>query len=210
MLNSEYSSLRALYRHEKISPSVTVLSPRPGCFALVRTELDLLHHVVAEFDRTGSPYNQMIILERVHRRGVWAPVREHTELSVLLTERVSYTSNWNRIPFEVYAQEIRKHLLTAPRQPHPGSWMDARFLANGERTTSRVLWSGYAINAATLAGLGLMGWGAWGVPGAIRARRVRAGKCAKCRYDLRGLGEATPRCPECGAERIERPEKDTD
>jgi hypothetical protein len=77
--------------------------------------------------------------------------------------------------------------------------LDELLRASGQTTRTRMLWSGYVINAATLVGLGLIGWGSVGAFVAVRARR-RIGKhqCAKCRYDLRGLVEATPRCPECG------------
>jgi hypothetical protein len=161
----------------------------------MRVESEVLEHVVSEFDRTNSWFNRMVLFEHVHRRGVWAPTWERAAITVSLTARMSHSVQFTGLP-SIYAEAISEHVATAPRQPHPGSWMDANFLAHGETESTRVVWSGYAINAATLVGLGLIGWGACGVPGAIRARRVRAGKCAKCRYDLRGLGEA--RCPECG------------
>ena len=64
----------------------------------------------------------------------------------------------------------------------------------------RQFWSGYAINTATLLGLGMFLWFApLAVCDAWRAWRYRrAGGCAHCGYDLRGLPHGAPACPECG------------
>ena len=187
-----------------ISANVFAVSDRPGFAAEIRTEIDLLRHIVAEFDRTNSEHHGIMILELVDRRGLWAPTGEHVELRMACTGRVKATVNRAEVPPAEGVKAIRSHLASAPRQPHPGSWMDANFLTHGETETSRVLWSGYAINAATVGGFGLIGWGSVGAFVAIRARR-RIGKdqCAKCRYDLRGLAEGVVVCPECGAERVD-------
>ena len=185
-----------------VCPDVIAISPRPGFVATVRVEAELLAHVLAEFDRTESRYEGMMICEGVYRRGVWAPTHERANMSVILNERIAYAITLLHHPYELYAGEIRKHLATAPRQPQPGSWMNADFLAHGETESSRVLWSGYLVNAATVVGVVVMGWGAWGTMGAITVmRRARAGRCMWCGYDLAGLGAEVRVCPECGAER---------
>ena len=72
-------------------------------------------------------------------------------------------------------------------------------IAYGKWTGSTIVWSGYAINIATIAGLSLWLWftpivvrDAW------RAWRRKPHMCAACGYDLRGL--AANVCPECGVE----------
>jgi hypothetical protein len=187
---------RHLQGYRALEPRITVRALRPGFERELRKEMDLLEHVIDGFARSHSMYDGVRLWEYIHRTGWWAPTRESAEHSLLLSERQWSGGYLIRVPFEEYAQAFRAQLADAPRQPAPGSILDELLRANGQTTRTRVLWSGYLINAATIAGLGLIGWGAWGVPGGIRARRVRAGKCAKCTYDLRGLGEA--RCPECG------------
>jgi hypothetical protein len=165
----------------------------------VRGELELLEHVVRELVRAHCDEDSIGITEQVNRSGVWAPTAERRRISMFLYERSGkrFVYRIGVDSHEHAAGLLREHLATAPRQPHPGSMLDELLRASGQTTRTRMLWSGYVINAATLVGLGLIGWGSVGAFVAVRARR-RIGKhqCAKCRYDLRGLVVA--RCPECG------------
>ena len=77
-------------------------------------------------------------------------------------------------------------------------------VATGMWTGSKANWSGYALNALTVLGLGTFLWFTlrflWDWWRAHRIR-ARAGKCLVCAYDLGGLPEATSVCPECGSAR---------
>lgn len=199
--SDRHNFIRLIRGMEKISRGVTVMSPRRGFSATVRKEIELLDHFVAEFDRTDSKYNGLGISERVHRRGVWGPTHENVSIDLFLYPRLQVMADSFGDEGPHFASVLREQLAAAPRAPGPESWLDESFLTTGHTHRSRVMWSGYAINAATLVGLGLIGWGSVGAFVAVRAqRRAKAHQCHVCRYDLRGITQA--RCPECGAERI--------
>jgi len=84
--------------------------------------------------------------------------------------------------------------ITLPPKQDTGPWKyEYRILP------LRPIWPGFAINTAFYAAILWLLFTLPGVPFALRRRRrIRRGLCPACAYDLRGRGNDSKTCPECG------------
>ncbi len=135
----------------------------------------------------------------VRRSGFFAPTIERRELLLL-----QVTLADGSLPTPAQDQSIRASLadLLDAMGRHPS---ESAMLRGGPTTISRVLWSGYVINAFALVALGMVGCSLWrgvrrGVVAPwfedIRHSRVERGLCPRCRYDVSTVPSDV--CPECG------------
>ena len=138
----------------------------------------------------GPPdYSQFINFvydDRPRRTGFWALTR------LVEGERLVPWAPPGAVSPAMFLPARRALALSEPKFAH---------LGERDALTSRILWSGIALNTATIVALMGFLWSIVWVPRGyvrfIRGRRRRIGLCPNCRYDLAGLTSDT--CPECGS-----------
>ncbi len=149
-------------------------------------------------DPTGAP-GSIAFRSIVRRPGFFAPTRERRE--VLILRITMYDGS---TPTPAQESSIRASLadLLDATGHHP---FDGGVLRGGPTSVSRVLWSGYVINALVFPALAVVGVSLWrGVRSGIvspwiediRQGRTARGLCPRCCYDVSAV--ASPVCPECG------------
>jgi hypothetical protein len=143
--------------------------------------------------------------------GRWSATRRRMHAYLSDDEAVGpYDEDWDYAPPESSEAAIamRKPAVEALQQRGLESARRGglELIADGDWTGTFGLPSGYAINIATLLGLAMFLWCApLTVRDAWRAWRFRgATACKSCGYDLRGLPDGAPACPECGSPRSAR------
>ncbi len=133
------------------------------------------------------------LAETIRRNGWWLPVSE------TVTVGPSITPSSGVRPTDSEIQTI-----VASWFDSNGEETSARLFRAGTVTTSRILWSGYFLNAVTLAAVLLLATSLATFTRWRRSRRVRRafakGLCPGCRYSLVGTpaSGALTTCPECG------------
>jgi len=163
-----------------------------------RGDLDMLEFAVRQLKQVDPQIRRIEIGDMRERIGLWGHTHEVRWIFLRLYDEFDLKGG-ARFVFEGdrewQTQQLREQIGLAPIPADHPIWVDHSLLTMGYTQRRRTLWSGYAINSATIIGLGLIGWGGLGTFVAVRARRrVKAHQCVKCRYDLRGLAQA--RCPE--------------
>ncbi len=144
------------------------------------------------------------ILQGQRDFGVWAGTRRRMSAYLNDFEAVGpYDKDWDYAPPET--REESDGLRTAAMDALRGSALESvwrgrtELIADGDWSGTHAVWSGYAINTATVVGFVM--W-VWFTPvvvmDVVRWRRGRRVACTRCGYDVRGLGEGARVCPECG------------
>ncbi|MEL6329044.1 MAG: hypothetical protein AAFR38_05245 [Planctomycetota bacterium] len=154
----------------------------------------------------GSEHEFRLVswMQGTYQTGWWAPTLASEREPVLVTISDHSSSSRERADMAT----LRAIHDAAPGERSP--WLSASleeldvYIDRGgpER---RVLWSGWALNAASLLSFVLFVWSCFAFSFTIPARwrkltsrrraRLRRGLCPSCGYDISGIDD---RCPECG------------
>jgi hypothetical protein len=176
-------------------PSVFIATNPDGSASLVFDDRAMERHL-----NDGASRVFKVGLRRlVNQKGIWAWTREVERCSLMIVP-ISHEA----APDD--SAVVREALVECFRADGSEDLTALAIeLRAGDFTRTRVLWSGYAINAISLllAGACLRSGGASArracsfMLGRSPARRARLGQCVRCGYDLAGLPPG--RCPECGS-----------
>lgn len=165
----------------------------PQGFRTIDPELESWDELSRIIDQRPRDVAEAVYSDRRFRSGFWAPTRRTHDVRIRL---MPMAGEWT-LQEEAQVRRLFAAALSGERHVEPA------VLTPAGLTTSTIIWTGVAHNAAALTAFALLILSLAWIPESVRRFRARKreraiarGVCPNCGYVVRGLPDGV--CPECG------------